>query len=162
MSRDWDSLESSTPPMSKLTPFIPIDPYLGHRQHWAAARETLTSLLKGDPNSEAMDAIHGFDQLAEYVAPSKASVRPLLVVSDQISLCSQALARLAGRLRLSREVNLSATFVRHQPRLARLPLLVQTARELTCSLSERIPSPHRSMIFFDGSAPCCNRSRTGQ
>ena len=146
MPLDQEQFELLPPTPSRHSPFIPIDPYLGRPQSWTVVRQALIATLVG-PNTDSPPPVETStgNQLADYVASSDDSVRPLLVLSDDPKASTRVLAGLAKQWDGRDDVKLSATFVRHKPRLCSLPLLLRkTGLELLSSVADQPPAPSRN------------------
>lgn len=124
----------------QTVPFIPIDPFLGRHQHWQAIRDSLLESLVVKSDSDTPSAIA--EELSRYLLPSRHSFRPLLIQDFDRDRVTGLLARSVGGEKPFQSDSISVTFIRHQPRLKSLRLLVRkTGIELSSALNLGNPPP---------------------
>ncbi|MBX9655267.1 hypothetical protein K2Y11_16760 [bacterium] len=139
MSSNADHIDPLASPRQTV-PFIAIDPFLGRDQHWLSLRLSLVDSLYHE--SDCDDSSPLPEEITRYLDLPKNVVRSFLLLESNRDRATQILAQLVHEKDHFRSNPSSVTFVRHQPRLASLPLLVRkTAIELSSALNLRLPPP---------------------
>jgi hypothetical protein len=124
----------------QTVPFIPIDPFLGRNQHWLLLRQFLIDSIVRENGSEDFGPI--LEEIRQYLRPSNNAVRPLLLIETNRDRMTRTLAELVHQEDYFRAKPSSITFIRQQPRLGSLPLLVRkTGIELSTASNLRVPPP---------------------
>jgi len=159
MSSDIDPIDLANPSREQV-PFIPIDPFLGHHQHWSGIRRTLTNSIRRA--IQTVQDTSTSETLERYLGLSSGSVRPLLLETSDRLATTRLLAEFTQSLEQSPSVPLSVTFIRHQARINRLShILRKTGIELSASMDRRDPPPSTNDEIFSWFRSVLNRLPLG-